>query len=181
MLERIVETFHGFKADAVREERFLGSVEVRILRILLEHHHVKVQRFGPDSELDQAVAAPAELLPHEFERLGVLVIKVPVFYGLRLIEHEFHEFERPFDDRMHELIHAAVPVVMKLAGEKRPGVGVEILPDQRGGGLPGTPRGEEIFPETDFRAKRRHHGFDGVHQIDERLKLVEAAFFRCSA
>ncbi|GBO94939.1 hypothetical protein MESMUL_22930 [Mesosutterella multiformis] len=40
---------------------------------------------------------------------------------------------------------------------------------------------EEIFPETDFRAKRRHHGFDGVHQIDERLKLVEAAFFRCSA
>jgi hypothetical protein len=57
-------------ADAVREERFLGSVEVRILRILLEHHHVKVQRFGPDSELDQAVAAPAELLPHEFERLG---------------------------------------------------------------------------------------------------------------
>ena len=124
MLGRVVETFHGFKADAVREERFLGSVEVRILRVLLEHHHIEVQRFSPDSELDQAVAAPAELLPHEFQRLGVIVIKVPILHGLRLIEHEFHEFERPFDDRMHELIHAAVPVVMKLAGEERPGVGV---------------------------------------------------------
>ena len=142
MLERIVETFHGFKADAVREERFLGSVEVRILRILLEHHHVKVQRFGPDSELDQAVAAPAELLPHEFERLGVLVIKVPVFYGLRLIEHEFHEFERPFDDRMHELIHAAVPVVMKLAGAWRRTAGHAA----RGGDLPGDRFSSEATP-----------------------------------
>ena len=124
MLERVPETIHGLETHAVREKRLLRSVEVRVLRVLLEHHHVVIQRFGSYPELDQAVAVPAELLLHEFQRLSVLMIKEPVFHGLRLIKREFHEFKRPFDDRMHELIHAAVPVVMKLAGEERPGVGV---------------------------------------------------------